>query len=368
VWHNKETISLYTLDVSFDLSRLKQKLNSMFPEEKELRISAAHETITLSGRVSSTAVLSEIMSVAKSYAAEDKITNLVQVGGVHQVMLEVRVAEMSRSLFNKFGINLQYVTAGAHDNFVGQTLYSASNFGETGLDGFLGRLFLSEGRESLTGVIDILKAEGLVHVLAEPNLIALSGQTAEFLAGGEFPVPEDSGDDGIDIEWKEFGVNLAFTPRVLSGNKINLTMSPEVSELDYSSGVELAGIRVPGLTTRRATTTVELSDGQSFAIAGLLQNNIQNSLEKTPWLGDIPVLGNLFKSKSYQKKETELVIIATPHLVQPLDMADQTLPTDFYREPSDAEFYILGAMQGRKPKHTDMFGRFDGQFGHALPE
>jgi pilus assembly protein CpaC len=377
VWHNKETISLYTLNVSFDLSRLKQKLNSMFPEEKELRVSAAHETITLSGRVSSTAVLSEIMSVAKSYAAEDKITNLVQVGGVHQVMLEVRVAEMSRSLGRQLGVNFGYDRNG---DFGVTTLGGLSNLNwdENSFPGFPDEFSISnsinalfrfhKGSASWTGLIDALKSEGLVKIMAEPTLIALSGQSASFLAGGEFPYPVPQGLGTVAIEYRDFGVGLEFTPKVLSNEKININVTPSVSELDFSRGLQLEGITVPGLSKRMASTTVELADGQSFAIAGLLSESVKDNVNKFPFLGDVPVLGALFRSKSFQKGETELVIIATPHLVQPLDMADQTLPTDFYREPNDAEFYILGAMQGSRPKETDMFGRFDGEFGHALPE
>ncbi len=371
-WHKGNGIgNIYTLVVEYDLAKLKQKLHSMFPQEKELKVIATHDSITLSGRVSNAANLSEILAVTQSYAKKDKVNNLVEVGGVHQVMLEVRVAEMSRNLIRKLGVNLAYLdVGGSHEHLITTDF---SNLLDTPIDNVARGLFNFQGGDwTLTGLIDVLKTEGMVQVLAEPTLIALNGQTANFLAGGEFPVPVDESDDigggGIEIEWKEFGVGLSFTPRVLNENKINLKVQPEVSQLDFSSGIQVGGVQVPGLTTRRASTTVELGDGQSFAIAGLLQNDIQDRINKFPWLGDIPVLGNLFKSRSYQQDETELVIVATPHLVKPIDAAEQTLPTDYYREPTDKEFYILGMMQGRDRTSSSVQGELDGDFGHALPD
>lgn len=372
IWHGTEDMALYTITVALDLGRLKHKVHSMFPEENELRLSAAHETVTLAGRVSNAAVLSEIMSVVQSYTGEGGINNLVQAGGVHQVMLEVRVAEMSRRLGRKLGINFAF-TEGNDFGVSSLGGLTSADLGDGGLDldssGLVNALFrFHKGTASWTGFIDALKSEGLVKVMAEPTLIALSGQTASFLAGGEIPIPSAQGLGTTSVEYKQYGVGLAFTPRVLSEKKINIQVTPEISELDYANAVQLAGAVVPGFTTRRATTTVELADGQSFAIAGLLKDTVQNSVEKFPLLGDLPVLGMLFRSKSFQKGETELVIIVTPHLVQPMDMANQSLPTDFYREPTDAEFYLLGLMQGRQPQPMTMFGQFDGEFGHALPE
>jgi len=216
-------------------------------------------------------------------------------------------------------------------------------------------------------LVDALQADGLAKVLAEPTLIALSGESASFLAGGEFPIPVPD-EDGIGIEYKEFGVALNFTPIVLSENKINMRVRPEVSELDYSSAVTLSGYVVPGLTTRKAETVIELADGQSFAIAGLLRESTRDAISKYPLLGDIPILGALFRSRNFQKAETELVIIATPHLVKPLDASRQALPTDFYNEPDDVDIFLLGNMEGRgdkKPKGIQ--GELDGDFGYAMP-
>jgi pilus assembly protein CpaC len=203
-------------------------------------------------------------------------------------------------------------------------------------------------------------------VLAEPTLIALSGQTAEFLAGGEFPILVPQGDETISVEYKPFGVGLSFTPTVLDTGKISMKLAPSVSELDYSSGVQYSGFTVPGITTRRASTTIELGDGQSFAIAGLLSETTRDSAAKFPGLGDIPVLGTLFRSKEFLKNETELIIIATPHLVKPVNGEELPLPTDFYKEPNDLEFYLLGLMEGQEyPLKTVTGQELDGQFGHA---
>ncbi|MCD4812061.1 type II and III secretion system protein family protein, partial [bacterium] len=219
----------------------------------------------------------------------------------------------------------------------------------------------NKGSATWTGFVDALKEDGLVKILAEPTLIALSGQTAYFLAGGEYPVPIPS-EDGIAIHYKPFGVTLSFSPTVLNEDKISIKVAPEVSELDFSIALQVGGYTVPGLSTRRASTVVELADGQSFAIAGLLKETIRDSMSKFPLLGDIPVLGALFRSRAFQKNETELIIIVTPHLVKPLDPAKQTLPTDFYIEPDDTEIYILGLMEGWEKR-----GELDGEFGHGMP-
>jgi pilus assembly protein CpaC len=235
----------------------------------------------------------------------------------------------------------------------------------------------TRGSTNWTGFVDALKAEGLVKILAEPTLIALSGKTANFLAGGEFPVPIPQGLGTVGIEYKPFGVGLAFTPNVLSPNKISMNVMPEVSELDFSTAVQFEGFVVPGLTTRKASTVIELADGQSFAIAGLLRSVSRDQISKFPLLGDIPILGALFRSRNFQKNESELIIIVTPHLVKPLDMAKQSLPTDYYIEPNDTEFYIWNLMEGRPKKDqseqssseqsSSPKGELDGEFGHAMP-
>jgi pilus assembly protein CpaC len=377
LWQNKTVFAVYDLEVAYDISRLKEKLHDILPEERDIRVLATHDSITLSGKVSSAENLSQVLAMSKAFAPEGKIRNLVEVAGVHQVMLEVRVAEMQRSLIRKLGFNFSYLSP-------------SGNFGISRLGGLVGlsdalpaaapfALEVSETVNALlrfnskgtqwTWFIDALKQEGLLKILAEPTLIAQSGQNAYFLAGGEFPVPVPQGLGTVAIEYKPFGVGLTFTPTVLSDSRINVKVSPEVSEVDFSNAVQFQGFVVPGLNTRKAETTIELSDGQSFAIAGLLRNTVRDVMDKYPVLGDIPILGALFRSRSFQKNETELVIIVTPHLVKPLDMAKQSLPTDFYNEPNDLEWYLLGMMEGREASaNSPVKGQLDGEFGHATPK
>jgi pilus assembly protein CpaC len=385
LWQNGKISEVFNLEVTFDISRLKQKLNEILPEEKDLRVMATHDSITLAGKISSAANLSQALALAYAFAPgkgkeKGAVQNLVEVGGVHQVMLEVRVAEMSRSLIKRFGINFSWVNGGEFGlSTLGQLTQlvnpSDANILSGGPFGLLvspsvNALFrFNSGNSTWTGFIDALKEDGLVKILAEPTLITLSGQTANFLAGGEFPVPVPQGLGTAAIEYKPFGVGLSFTPTVLSKNKINIKVAPEVSELDFSTARLIGGFLVPGLTTRRAATVIELADGQSFAIAGLLKETVRDKLQKYPFLGDIPILGALFRSREFQKNETELIIIATPRLVKPLNLAKQTLPTDFYVEPNDVDFYLLGRMEGQ-PKNAPQTvrGNFEGEFGHAVPE
>jgi len=366
LWQNKKILVIYDLEVDYDISRLKQKLHEVLPLEKEIRVIATHDSITLSGTISSTANLSQAMALAEAYAPKGNVRNLLEVGGVHQVMLEVIIAEMSKQVFKKLEVNWAFNRGGSFGLGLLGTLTEQRGIS---IASEINSLFFKfeNGKSTWTGFIDLLKQNGLVKILAEPTLIALSGQTASFLAGGEFPIPVAT-DDGINVEYKEYGVSLAFTPIVLSEDRISINVKPEASEIDYSVAVQIGGYPAPGLLTRRASTTVELADGQSFAIAGLLKETIQNNINKFPFLGDIPILGALFRSSSFQKNETELIIIVTPHLVKPLDSARQTLPTDFYIEPDDTEFYLLGLMEGREKKQPSAVrGELDGEFGHGMP-
>jgi len=373
LWQNKKIFAIYDLDVDYDISRLKQKLHEILPLEKEIRVIATHDSITLSGRISSAANLSQAMALTEAYAPKGNVRNLLEVGGVHQVMLEVRIAEMSKSVIKNLGINFMYARGGDLGLSLLGGLVQLGDSTDTTLELLVSpavnALFsFNKGSANWSGFVDALKEDGLVKILAEPTLIALSGQNANFLAGGEYPVPIPS-EDGIAIEYKPFGVTLSFTPTVLSEDKISIKVAPEVSELDFSIALQVGGYIVPGLSTRRASTVVELADGQSFAIAGLLKETVRDSMSKFPLLGDIPVLGALFRSRAFQKNETELIIIVTPHLVKPLDSAKQTLPTDFYIEPDDTEIYLLGLMEGweKNQPSTTVRGELDGEFGHGMP-
>ena len=303
--------------MSLDLSQLKEKLHDILPGE-DIRVVATRDTLTLYGEVSSPMKLSQAVELARAFVP-DKIMNLLQVGGVQQVMLEVRVAEMSRSLTRRLGFNFNVLTNGAAFG-VSQLsgLTTSSNPSgitsdlTTTLSAAVNALFrFHTGNITFSGFIDALKENGLVKILAEPTLMTLSGQEARFLAGGEFPIPIAQRADTITIEFKTFGVGLVFTPTVLGEDKISLRVAPEVSELDFSNAVSFAGFRIPALTSRRASTVIELASGQSFAIAGLLQESVREAVSKYPVLGDIPILGALFRRRTEVDTPRYLLIFVT---------------------------------------------------------
>jgi pilus assembly protein CpaC len=288
-----------------------------------------------------------------------------------QVMLKVRIAEVNRSALKSVGVNLLNKMHGSTLFNIGRGNPGSISTQTGSIDPVTGRLTGSIDPSSgalpgekvvtfnnlvggttlglfghifgmdLLGTLDLLQNDGFITTLAEPNLTALSGETASFLAGGEFPIPVSQSLGAVTIEYKQYGVGLAFTPIVLADGRISMRVRPEVSELSDAGSVKLNGFTVPALTTRRAETTVELGSGQSFMIAGLLQNHASNSIEKAPFLGDLPILGALFRSTQYQRNETELVIIVTPYLVRPVS-GQLALPTKGYRMPTDAETLLEG--------------------------
>jgi pilus assembly protein CpaC len=382
---NGELFSAFDITVSPDLTQLREQLHKMLPDEKDISVMATHDHVTLSGAVSNLARQSRALEIAEPYAPK-KVVNLLQVGGAQQVMLEVRVAEMDRNLIRRIGVNMAGVGQGG--NFGVTALNSITELTGPGAGGGpLGQLVtgavnalvrFQTGDITWTGFIDALKQEDVVKVLAKPTLVAISGQEAQFLSGGEFPYPIPQAFGVITIQYKKFGVGLSFTPTVLTNNRISMAVSPEVSELDFANSLQIQGFTIPTITTRRATTVVELADGQSFAIAGLLRDNVREQVLKFPVLGDIPVLGALFRSSRYTKNQTELVIIVTPHYVKPMDVTQQALPTDTFVEPNDWEFYLMGwtdglgyarqANQARDGRLAETSGshRLDGNFGHMV--
>ena len=372
IWKNGQIFRIYDIAVTFNISQLKQRIHEILPEEKEIRMFATKNSVTLAGKVSSTSNLNQVLVLAKAYAGENNIVNLLSVSGGQQVMLEVRVSEMDKRVSKRLGINFAVVNKTAGEFGVsllgglgGFLIDGATSAPSDSATGLL-RLVSPGGNVEYTGIIDFLKKNGLVKILAEPNLISLSGQTAHFLAGGEFPIPSLDQFGNVGVTFKPYGVELAFTPTVLSKDRISVMVEPVVTELDYNVSTTIGASTVPGLLARRASTMVEMADGQSFAIAGMLQETARENVDKYPVLGDIPILGALFSSKQWQKQETELVIIVTPHIVKPLNMADQTLPTDFYIEPDDAEFYLWGIFG--KSHETAGIGEaeLDGEFGHIF--
>lgn len=381
LWQAEDKVAaVYDVEVAPDVARIKEKINNLFPGEKGLRITASNDSLTLAGTVSSAAVLSRVLALVEAYGGDKKVINTVQVSGVHQVMLEVRVAEMQRTLTKNLTINFTTLANGSIGASMLGNLASLNSFAfppstlTQNLAPNTNAFFHIAGKNaSFSAFLDALKADGLVKVLAEPTLLALSGQTATFHAGGEFPVPIPQGLGTVAIQYKKFGVELHFTPTVLDDNRISMIIEPEVSELDFTTQVTVLGVTVPGIKNRSVSTVVELGDGQSFAIAGLLQDNITESIGKYPYLGDVPVLGALFRSSQFQRNETELVVIVTPHLAKPIDLKNQPLPTDRYVEPSDTDFFLRGLLQGCQkasppPICQDGKAGLEGEFGHAMPK
>lgn len=382
---NNELIGTYEIVVTADLTELKKSIHEIFPGEN-IEVRSSGEYLTLTGTVTSAEKLPKVLKLAQAYAhtkddKEEKVINLLQVGGIQQVMLEVRIAEISKSLGSELGVNfaiegndafglslLDNLTAIPAEGWPGNPITISNS-----INAALG--FISG--DTVLVAIDALQQEGMLQVLARPTLIAQSGQSASFLAGGEFPYPVASSFDRFSIEWKPFGIGLTFTPTVLGNDTISLVVSPEVSDLDFTKTVSFAGYVVPAIDTRRMSTVVELKDNQSFAIAGLLKDYVRESISKFPVLGDIPILGALFRSTRYQKDETELLVIVTPHLVNPVDAATLPLPTDSFEDPTPFEILMLGMMEkwhdpelqaGNSSSQTGTKPVMEGDFGYIVPE
>lgn len=338
--------------VEHHLSGLQRVLREVAPDAR-VEVRSVDGGIILEGAVRDATKAQELREIASRYLGENEtLINRLTVAAPTQVNLRVRVAEVSREVTKLFGINWEgvftpgdflFAFATGRDFTSNGGLPFLRNLDQDGLaDTFAGAY--SNGDVSINGLIDALEREGLVSVLAEPNLTALSGETASFLAGGEFPIPVDQDEDGISIEFKQFGVSLAFTPTVLAANRISLRVRPEVSDLSERGSIQLRDLTIPALATRRAETTVELGSGQSFAIGGLISNTTRNNLEKVPALGDLPILGTLFRSTRFRRSESELVIIVTPYLVAPVAAATLATPIDGLEDPSDLQRLIEGSL------------------------
>ena len=323
VWGDQRRLQ-YDVLVEAPVPELHNQLRALFPGEP-VNVSVSDEAIFLSGTVSTTQAAMRIAEVAQLTSAKRRLVNLMQVPGGpgnQQVMLQVRVAEVNRRAITELGASFFTSAVGFRDTIARTTTgqFAAPSFDEDELTftDFL-NLFILDTRHNLGAVIRALKARGFFQSLAEPTLVAYNGQEASFLAGGEIPVPVPQGITGaVTILFKEFGVRLSFRPTIV-GDTIRLWVRPEVSALDFSNGIDLGGFRVPALSTRRAETELELRDGQSFAIGGLLNNTTQDDVQKVPGLGDVPIIGALFRSKAERKERTELLVLVTPRLVQPLN-------------------------------------------------
>ncbi|MFM1991885.1 MAG: hypothetical protein RJA99_4842 [Pseudomonadota bacterium] len=391
MWSRNAATTIVDVNVDVDVGTLEQRMRELLPGEKDIRVSSAADAVVLSGVASSALKADQAASIAEAYvrtfsrgitlpvnagdrlaapgrelaigqvqtASSDpsartaslRVVNMLRIAGHQQVMLEVKVAEISKKLLDKLGVGIDASRSS------GDWRYGIiSNF----LSASAGVLGIAKGNDSVT--IDAERNDGLVRVLAEPNIVSISGQEASFLAGGKIFIPVSRTNAGtgvptITLEEKEFGVGLKFTPTVLEGDRINLRVAPEVSELSQNGSpfTTVGGVTaiLPSFTTRRAQTTVQLRDGQSFAIAGLIKNNVSQTIKRFPVLGDVPVLGALFRSSEFQTDRSELMFIVTPRLVKPV-AADIALPTDNFVPPSRTEFFLGGRMEGSG--HPDVPG------------
>lgn len=409
VWDRSgRIIESFNVEVTHDLNTLKSKLHQFLPDEN-IEVHSTQDKIVLRGLVSSQQNMDVAIKVAETFAAgkpadesdddeevnESSIINLLSIGGAQQVTLEVTVAEVQRSLVRTFDSNFHFFQQSGDITWGATTIGSAIDdigpilSGNAGVNefGFLGSFL--DSNTLFTFALDIAKQNGVAKVLAEPSLTALSGTKAEFVAG-EFPIPVPN-EDGITIDYKEYGVTLDFIPYILSDKKINLKLNVSVSELatsgvvTYSVGDTNAAYYIPPLTKRSAGSTLELADGQTIGIAGLLSENARNTEEGLPGVSDLPVLGRLFKSEQFTSGETELVILVTPRLAKPVDRRRFTLPTDGFVSPNDVEFYLLGkgasldfdkyklddnsnasVQDQTEYQFTTGDGGTEGQFGHSL--
>jgi pilus assembly protein CpaC len=353
VWDEEDKlVDIINLEVTHDLNSLRQRLYHYLPGE-DIGVETSQGQLVLSGQSSSLAKMNTALELARGYAdaassikGKSEVLNMISIGGGHQVMLEVTVAEVNTEVSRTFDSKMS-MTFNGSDGTGGIVNGLASGTAAGLSSGFFGSLI--KGEMKFNFALDIAKQNGLAKILAEPNITALSGQKAEFLAGGEFPVPVPS-EDGTTIQFKDFGVGVSFVPTILDSGKINLNLKVMVSELSNSHGVGVtptgssATLVVPSIVKRTSETTVELADGQTIAIGGLLSDTLRDSVNKLPGLGDLPILGQLFSSHEYISGQTELVIMVTPRLVRPFNKKGIALPTDGFVPVSDMEFYLLGTM------------------------
>jgi pilus assembly protein CpaC len=343
-----------------------------------IRVESAGSATVLKGTAPSALAVEQAVSVAHAFVGEDsdtEIVNLLQVAGNQQVLLKVVVAEVSRNITREMGVNWNALIdagggqialagliggltqpTGGGDVLISQAINLAAGFSSFG------------SLELLRVYLDILDRRGMSKILAEPTLVARSGEPASFLVGGEIPIPVAQGGafGSITVEYKSFGVGLNFTPTVLGPDRIHLQVAPEVSRPDFTFGTELEGLVVPAFNTRRVATNVELAHGQTFMIAGLLSEDLREQVAQYPLLGQIPILGNLFRSARYERNETELLVLVTPELAKPMGSDPVQLPTDHFIDPDEVDFYLLGRLEGEAPKTSDEPGGLIGETGYRI--
>ncbi|KAJ54081.1 general secretion pathway protein [Actibacterium mucosum KCTC 23349] len=370
--------------VTPDISELKERLREVLPGEP-IEVRPANDGLILSGTVTSAAAIDRALDMAQRYAP-GRVSNLMAIGGSQQVLLKVRFSEMNRSVRKSLSSSIAFNGSSgggdvgfnggngtfAQDNnlanlFDGDPATAvASGLASTGV----ASIGFGVGNVEFAVLLEALESKGFVRTLAEPNLTALSGQSASFLAGGEYPVPVANENGSVTVDFKPFGIELNFTPRVV-GKNINLRLDAEVSSIDAAASFTDGSTSIAGFSTRSTSTTVEMHDGESFAIAGLLQDDFSSATGQVPWLGDVPILGALFRSAEYERQQSELVIIITAHLVTPTTGEAFALPTDRVRPPSEHELFLNGKVAAERRPQSGAAGEvarqdFSGSYGYVL--
>ncbi len=391
---DKRLIGVLDVEVTIDSKAVADRIHSSIGSPG-IRVSSNDEQIILTGETRNAVEADQAVAIARGIAPDVSVINLLRVASPQQVLLKVRFLEASRTASRDLGVNW-YAANAKQTSGINTGLGSPTQIGQS-LTATPGAIPLFQtigtfagtagGAPFTTGIanfvnngvnvdllVTALESKGLVRELAEPDLVALSGDTASFIAGGEVPVPVVQPSSGatptITVDYKPFGVQLTFQPTVLANGIINLRLTPSVSELDYTDAIENQGFLIPGITKREARTTIELRDGQSFAIAGLLQQQNLRNISQTPWLGSVPVLGTLFRSNAYQQSETDLVVIVTPHLVAPVAPGQRMAsPLDTRLPSNDVDFFLLGETEVPKQysEYVTSGGGLAGPYGHIMP-
>lgn len=364
-----------TLEVTHNLSKLERTMKQVVPDA-DVQFKTVGGGLVIEGFADSPQQSETINNIASGFVGEgQQVLNMITTAGSDQITLKVKVAEVSRNELKRFGINLASLLNSGNFAFQmiqGRTFGTAGALTRNGTDNSLG-FTANSGSDTISGVLDALQTDGLVSILAEPTLTTTTGKTANFLAGGEVPIPSVDSDGAISVEYRQFGISLSFTPTVLSDGKISLSVTPEVSSISSVDSLQVSSsvsYVIPSLQVRRAQTTVELGSGQSFAIAGLFKNDRNNSIDKFPGLGEMPILGTLFRSQEFRNDQTELVIIVTPYISRPVrNESELASPLDGYYPPTDMQRLLLGSLSQEQPitdEEVHALGELHGGGGFIL--
>lgn len=373
IGQNNEVVANLAIHVVPNITRLDQAIRNLAPDST-VEVSAVQDSLVITGAVNSAVEAADLNAVASQFIGEGgTIINRARVHGPNQINVRVRFVEARREDIRSLGINWESILSprgiifglAAGTDFISQDDNGNRTYDVTGRGGYSVLGGVSRGSRDVNVLLDAMEGEGLVSILAEPNLTAVSGETASFLAGGEFPIPMRD-DDGVTVQFRPFGVSLAFTATLLADNRISMRVRPEVSEISDEGAVEIDGFSIPSLITRRAETTVEMSSGQTFAIAGLFQSRTSNSVTGLPIMRDLPLIGALFRSESYQRNESELVIVITPYLVEPPVSQPIATPIDPFQGVSNPGAPVAAAPAAIAPGAGTTGGSLAGGGGFIL--